>query len=446
METRMKSGARCAAGVLVALILLSQPAPALEVPVRMSVKFILNGSGNRPATGEFNTDAEVNTQVDRANLIYANRGSEFRHQLLEIVDVSGASQYYLSDTDDRDAIRNAAQADPVTYGWRTDAVNVYVTAANASARADFPPNNNIVIMCQSIFDTTLAHEFGHILNLYHTHSGSETCSDTLPDDPDWTRDGISQNAYGLNYNQLSAGQKLLVDNTWGNLMSYHDGDNRSVLTSCQMDRESAQGYSDRTWLLSKIPVYIDNGAGGTMSGSWNQPFQTVQGAINANALNNRVMVLKAGTHVDPASSIITDTDIITRRGTSYVRDGRPDYDLTYNVEDSTNAAVRSAVVRAQQLDRQGDTNGALAALLEATRSAQGREKDALQLEIGQRLRDQGQFVKAAGYFEKVAQEADQPGLRDRSLKKADKMKQKEQKRLEKLEKKEDKQDNTQEDQ
>ena len=239
---------------------------ANEVPIRLSVKFILNSSGNRPGSGEFNTDAEVNTQIDTANAIYKSMGSEFKHSVVEILEVSGASVYYNADTDDRDAIRNSAIADPTKYHWRNNAVNVYVTAANASARADFPPDNNIIIMCQSIFDTTLGHEIGHIMNLFHTHqSGGDACADTLPDNKDWTnRDQVAQNSYGLNYNQLNAAQQQLVDNTWGNLMSYHSGDTRYMVTSDQANRESAQGYADRNWLLWKTPVYVKIGADGSI--------------------------------------------------------------------------------------------------------------------------------------------------------------------------------------
>ena len=43
------------------------PLYAQQVPVRLSFKFILNASGNRPVTGDINTDAEVTAQLLRAN-------------------------------------------------------------------------------------------------------------------------------------------------------------------------------------------------------------------------------------------------------------------------------------------------------------------------------------------------------------------------------------------
>jgi len=415
---------RVAGWSLLLALLAAISAQGVEPRVRLSFKFILNASGNRPGTGNINTDAEIEEQLARGNQIFANLISEFRYVDTEILEVSGQSAYYSNGATDteRDQIRNAAIANPGTFFWRNNAINIYITGSSDSAISKFPPNNDIIILCQGVFDTTLAHEVGHSLNLSHTHSGSETCSDTLPDNEDWTRDGIAQNAYGLNYNQLNAAQKQLVDNTWNNLMSYHDPDNRSFLTLCQMDRESAQGYTDRSWLLSKTPVYVDNGAGGTMTGSWTQPFQSVQGAINANALNNRVLVLKTGTHADPSSTIITDTDIVTRRGTSVCREVEPAYRLPYDVESSTNAAVRAAVIRAQQLDRQGDATGVVAALSEAAQAATGRERDALNLEIAQRLRAMKRFTEADQFFTKVSIESDQPALRAKGLSRANAMK------------------------
>src|SRR5689334_10145073 len=120
---------------LVALVGLSCLTTALGagVPVRLSFKFILNSSGNRPATGAINTDAAVNAQVQRASQVWSALASEFRIDNLEIVNVSGASQYYTADTSQRDALRSSAMGDPTTYHWRSDAVNVYITAADDSA-------------------------------------------------------------------------------------------------------------------------------------------------------------------------------------------------------------------------------------------------------------------------------------------------------------------------
>jgi hypothetical protein len=431
MKQRFNSMRAARAGLwwLVAILLAADSVPAAEPGVRLSFKFILNASGNRPGTGNINTDVEINDQVTRGNEIFANFISEFRFQNIEILDVSGQSAYYLNDASatSRDEIRNAALANPGAFFWRNNAINVYITGASDSAISKFPPDNDIIILCQGIFDPTLAHEVGHSLNLLHTHQdgGADGCSDTLPDNEDWTRDQIAQNSYGLNYSQLNAAQQTLVDNTWGNLMSYHDPDNRSILTPCQMDRESAQGYTDRTWLLNQIPTYVRSGAPIVPlvdMGSWAFPYPTIQDALNAGEINNRAVILLNGNHANPASVITTDTDIIPRRGTATIQDEKPLYHLPYNLEDSTNAAIRQAVIRAQQFDKSADGTNALASLIQAAKIATGRERDVLNLEIAQRLSAEKRFKEAETWFSRLALEADQPALRNKAEKKAQAMK------------------------
>lgn len=398
---------------------------AQEVPVRLSFKFILNASNNRPATGNLNTDAEVDAQVARGNAIFSHFISELRLQNLEIVDVSGVSQWYntgASETE-RNNLRAAAQAAPATYHWRTDAINVYITGAGGSAISDFTPNNNIILVCQGAWDTTVAHECGHILNLLHTHetccyANYDGCDDTLPDDSSWTsHDQMAVNSYGVVYSSLNAAQQANVDMTWGNLMSYHDPNNRSMLSPCQMDRQSTEAYSDRTWILSRTPVYVDALYGGAHNGSFTQPYQTVQQAINAGVLNGKVMVLEAGTHAHPASTVNSATDVITRKGTSIIQDAPPTYSLPYTVEESTNVAVRKAVVLAQEADRRGDLAGVITNLQAAEKHAVGRELTVIQLELAQRFRDSGRTIEAATYFKNVAAGADQPELRKLALEK-----------------------------
>lgn len=397
------------------------------VPVRVSVKFILNGSGNRPASGSINTDAEVNAQFTRSSQIFSRFISEIRLHEVEILEVSGQSAFFLNDASEssRNAIRNAAIANPGTFFWRDNAVNLYITGSGASAIADFPPNNNIVIMCQGSYDTTMAHELGHILNLAHTHEpccGGDGCTDTLTDDGDWSKDQIANANYGVTYANCTVGQRFNVDMTYSNLMSYHDPDNRSMISPCQMDRQSTQVWDDRNFFLSKLPIYIQAGYGGSQAGSFTQPYATVQGAINANVLNNRVMVLKTGTHADPSSAISTRTDVVPRRGTSVIQEKPPEYELPYNLEDSKNPAVRAAILRVQASDKRKDESGALAALLEAEKAATGREKHSIQLELAQRNRDAKRFDEAQKWFQTVADATEQPGLRKHALRRVDKMK------------------------
>jgi len=427
MKTRLhcsvQSHGLLAAAVALAGLVTADPMCAQQVPVRLSFKFILNASGNRPATGNINTDAEINAQIDRGNAIFSRFISEFRLQNVEIVDVAGISQWYNADASnaDRDNLRAAAQAAPATYHWRTDAVNVYISASGATGISDFTPNNNIILVGQGSWDTTVAHEAGHILNLLHTHetccyANYDGCDDTLPDDSSWSsHDQMAMFSYGVVYTSLNAAQKALVDMTWGNLMSYHDPNNRSMLSSCQMDRQSTEAYNDRNWILSRIPVYVDAGYGGTHSGSFTQPYQTVQQAISAGGLNGNVMVLETGTYAHPAGTVGTRTDAIARKGTCTIHDAPPTYSLPYRVEESTNAAVRKAVVLAQEADRRGDLAGVISNLQAAELHAVGREQTVIQLELAQRFRDSGRTNEAALYFKNVSLGTDQLELKTVAL-------------------------------
>ena len=58
---------------------------------RVSVKFILSAGGNRPASGNINTTAEVNNQIDTANLILdaMGRGYRLHDERFESYDTSG---------------------------------------------------------------------------------------------------------------------------------------------------------------------------------------------------------------------------------------------------------------------------------------------------------------------------------------------------------------------
>jgi hypothetical protein len=429
-------------GLLLAPVFPVQQVWSLELPIRVSVNFILNASSNRPATGDLNTDAEVNALVQRANEILTENRTEYKFQLLGINEVVGESEFYNlpsggNNGANRDAIRNAAIADPTTWHWRTDAINMYINGCNLgySAISDFPPNNNIVFFNQYAYEPLMLHEVGHSVNLLHTHQGGgDGCSDTLPDDQDWTRDQISQNSYGLNYSQLNAAQQALVDNTWENLMSYHDVDNTHIITPQQGDRMSTQTYTDRNWLLTDTPVYIKDGAPSAgANGSWNNPYPTIQAAINAGQVNNRTLVLMASSsHDNPTSVLDANTDLITRRGSSTIDGKMRDYEVGYDLENSTNAALAAAVLLSQNLAREGDAEGSLAAIRKAADLAKGRDRLALLTEIGDRMKAKDEFDEAERFYTLAAAESDQPALTARFSKKAQQMKVLKEKKAEKM--------------
>ena len=129
---------------LIALLVLGTvclglvPAASAQLRWRVSVKFILNSSGNRPSTGIINTDEEVETQINNANEFLRSYGRGYQFQLTEIVDLSGVSQWYGSDREDKDALEIAAEANKTLYAYRDNAINIYINGNSGSAICSIP--------------------------------------------------------------------------------------------------------------------------------------------------------------------------------------------------------------------------------------------------------------------------------------------------------------------
>lgn len=284
---------------------------------RVSVKFILNANGNRPATGNLNTDAEVQAQIDLGNEILRAHGRGYQMQLTEIVDLSGVSQWYNADVcDDKTALDNAAKAAPATYAYRNNAVNVYVLGNNGSGCASFPDSgDDIIVVAQGLRTTTFLHEMGHIMNLCHTQGcpcgscaagetgqcnttpGNDNISDTLPDLECWTRNDISQWTYGQNYSNLSAAQQGRVDDVFNNIMSYHS--TRNILTPDQLDRATDTSNGTRNWAASGRTRFVDDDYNGFFEfGTSALPFNTVAEGLNS-ASSGDIVLMRSGTYTAP---------------------------------------------------------------------------------------------------------------------------------------------------
>jgi hypothetical protein len=143
---------RTSAVLIFVLLFIAQSAFAY-VPVRISIKFIVDANGNRPTAGHLNTDAEINTEFNEGNRILAINFSEFRLELIEFYDLTGVSQYYTANATTNNCVnvgnlRSDATSNPSTYGWRNDAINIYINGGTSSACSNFPPNNDIILMNQ----------------------------------------------------------------------------------------------------------------------------------------------------------------------------------------------------------------------------------------------------------------------------------------------------------
>ena len=444
-------------GLLLALFFSATQCVQAGVPLRISVKFILDINGNRPITGNLNTDEEIETEIREAVNILASNFTEFDISTIEFVDLPGVSQWYSTSVaspnggTNRDNLRDAAIADPGTYLWRTNAINIYINGGSSSAISKFPPDNDIILMNQwcSNNPSCVLHELGHSVNLLHTHetccTNGDKCADTLTDDPGWDKDALSFQNFGVIYSGLSASQKDQVDRTFNNVMSYHTSEEQRRLTVCQMNRISTQADSDRSWLLAKKPIYINKYAGSLFqSGRFGFPYNSLQGALSAGNLNNSVLIMQNGSYTMSQTDINANVELLSRSGSSSVDRGAQLYTLPVNLQNSSNAQVRAAVIAAQREDsrarkimqaakktarnlpdkykqntllQQAKTESkthsdkVLQQLLLAEKFASGDEKIALQLELAQRYGYANNLAQCIHYYESVANATDQPGLK-----------------------------------
>jgi hypothetical protein len=337
-------------------------------------------------------------------------------------------------------------ADPATYGWRDDALNVYVNGSNTGIFGGlaFQPSD-IMAIAQNSGARVILHETGHSMNLFHTHAtdgadGGDECSDTILDDPSWTRDDIALNNFGATYGSLSPAQQGQVDLVWQNIMSYHPG--RSLLSPCQLDRMSAEGYLRDPSIYSKTPVYADSSASGFQDGSFEFPFTPAAGTA-AVAFTPNILVLQAGTYpLSPVTISVPVAQVIPRLGPARIEDPAL-YVLPHSPEMSHDPSVGAAARAAQQADtdsrrtrREAERLARGAGTAEesarirrlavergkqfaaeamvqlgiAAQAAQGEERVALHMELGQRHEQAGEWAAAATYFEMAAQATTQKRL------------------------------------
>lgn len=456
---------------LVSCLLLTFPAPEAlaNIPFRVSVKFIVDADGNRPAVGTFNSTEDVNDKQARANDVLSNMLSELQMEITEIIDLPAALSTYDSTSIDptgRNLIRDLALADPDTWLWRTDAVNVYVIDGSGpfGAYSNRPPDNNIVLMGQGVNNETFLHELGHSLDLTHTHV-DDLCADTILDDPDWNNiDEMANANFGKDYSLLTVDQQNSVDMTWFNIMSYHLAA-REYLTPCQIDRASATASDDDDWLLSKTPLYVHpaNSAascGTTIScnGSWARPFPDLQTALGLgdSALSGKAIVLEKSNYtMTPATGVNVNVGVYSRQGTSRIDNEPALYALPTKasipdsaVDIALKAAQREATLGRKALMK-GKSDAAAAPeknraaitanarkthrqhnasvikhLVAGERHASGRARHAIQMELGQRYRQSGNYQQCLVYYKRVAADTEQAHLKTMALQLADKCKEK----------------------
>ena len=251
---------------------------------RISVKRILDALDTLPTDGFFYQDAQVERALDAANQILLANGADWQLELIEIVNLTGLSEWYNISGHLSSGLENRAMSDPARYAWRDDAINIYVTRLSDwrgfCSIPDGSGSTDIIVINNDAWfippfplppsslpeesDLDLAagylwlHEIGHYFNLCHTQGcccgfvcgndqdptrdpfDHDRVDDTLDDRECWGVDNISQWSFGVDFAQLSESAQQQVNDTLLNVMSYHREDifaaDGAILTEGQLAR------------------------------------------------------------------------------------------------------------------------------------------------------------------------------------------------------------------
>ncbi|MEM9547531.1 MAG: Kazal-type serine protease inhibitor domain-containing protein [Bacteroidota bacterium] len=256
--------------------------------VNIGYKVVLNPEdGNPPkSNGVVVSPQFIQSAVEWMNNVMEANDTKFRfcHTLDFIGGINDPiSNKYFADTInsttrnqiEEDALLNITFGNP--YLWSETSINFYIlsgspTANNFGGYCSFPDNHSAIIMGRSNkgFSTHL-HEIGHFFNLIHTMgNGCGSCSncsvpgddevdDTHPDLPCWDNNDIALfSQYMTSYSNLSPAEQLDIDQTYQNIMSYHN--NREYLTPGQMERwcEAINMYDSRAMVISSDSCGFEN--------------------------------------------------------------------------------------------------------------------------------------------------------------------------------------------
>ncbi len=349
--------------LLVMLLIIGGTAFGQYIEIRVSVKVIRDPVSNawptditeglfRPISGSGNKNAQ-----DSANEWMTNFSRGYRFRITEVIGIGGPSEqgpngstcYYGTDTrasgngpscwfgrgDARNdpAFNTAIKANPALFKLRSDQVNFYVAVGKASPSGSggacpIPPGEASATWCHGFVNEGgwwLVHETGHFFGLCHTQ---DVCGriGTLPDNENWTRDQIATNAYGVPYNSLPDDKKKLVDDTYYNVMSYHEAPQKDLIenrmTEAQLDLHADTANSTRAPFVSGKTRFVSTTGSDSSSGGSGSPYRSVTKAVTiSNPAGGDIILLRPGAY----NEIITINKAVTLRAgrTGQIKIGSP---------------------------------------------------------------------------------------------------------------------------
>lgn len=260
-------------------------------------------------------------------------------------DTTGPGKWFLSDLKNDDpstvnyAFEAAAKADKANFVWNDSAINIYINDGSWS-RANFPGSgyDNVITgyslvsgnVAPNFYQTenykiagNILHEIGHFFGLFHTFSSDadDGIADTAPDNQiessneTTVRNGLAQFNWQKNYSALTAAEKILVDNTANNAMSYYSlfydnaalgrvltdaeryGPTRFLFTELQMDKWADIANLQRSPVASGKMRFVDQSSASSGSGTSISPIkQLFIAVIASNASGDDILMLRPGNY------------------------------------------------------------------------------------------------------------------------------------------------------
>lgn len=304
------------------------------ITIRLYYKVITSPINGAVPSGY--SEGGVANAVARMNQLMESygRGYRFDHGdgVRPIGNIGGVNRpdpahYYsvnlLGDPTERANLLDDASSLPSLYGYSTPYLNIFINNASQDTRCYLPSSPMIVIDgATSVSGERTLHHIMHFLSLCNTQGctcyccdggsgacgtspGSDGVSDTLPDLPCWSRDEVAQNNFSAPYAQLSTVQQNSVDNTFFNIMSFHNtflcGQTLSAprLTDTQLDRSADDASSTHRGVCDGSTYFVQANATGFGNGRSSSPFPRIADGVHAAQAGGNIVMIRGGNYPEP---------------------------------------------------------------------------------------------------------------------------------------------------